>query len=218
MAERLLIPRLQDESVRLHWSLTEVMALLSNLSVRATPIGASDPGWEPLLHSCTRSQRSLSILLDAVDSVTLSLASVGNGFSDLRLRREDVDLLFCKSEVPETEALIPATAFGISIGIQDNGRFRKLIDAGHTPATRRRNPRTGLENIYMTSADVAAFHRRFVKVPSLAAETGRTIFEIRADLKRAEVPVFAPEGQDFGRLFLREAVEAALSPKVDRRT
>jgi hypothetical protein len=164
------------------------------------------------------SQRSLLILLDAVDTGTLSLASVGNGFSDLRLRRDEVDLLFCKSEVTETEALIPATAFGISIGIQDNGRFRKLIDAGHTPATRRRNPRTGLENIYMTPADLAAFHRRFVTVPSLAGETGRTIFEIRADLKRAGVAVLAPEEQDFGRLFLREAVEAALSPKADRRT
>lgn len=218
VAERLLIPRLQDENVRLRWSLTEAMALLSNLSVRATRIGVSDPGWETLLHSCKRRQQSLSVLLDAVDIGTLSLASVGNGFSDIRLRRDEVDLLFCKLEVPETEALIPATAFGISIGIQDNGRFRQLIDAGHTPATRRRNPRTGLENIYMTPADVAAFHRRFVTVSSLAAETGRTIFEIRADLKRAEVPVFAPERQDFGRLFLREAVEAALPPKVDGRT
>ena len=69
----------------------------------------------------------------------------------------------------------------------------------------------------MTAADIADFHRRFVTMRTLSAETGRTIPELRADLKRAGVAVFAPEGQDFGRLFLREEVEAALEPAKPRK-
>mgnify|MGYP006167279085 CR=1 FL=1 len=45
---------------------------------------------------------------------------------------------------------------------------------------------------------------------TLSAETGRPIPELRADLKRAGVAVFAPEGQDFGRLFLREGFAAGM--------
>lgn len=115
------------------------------------------------------------------------------------------------------EPLIPATAFGISVGIKDKGRFRALIEAGQTPATRLRHPKTGIESIYMTEADIAAFHRRFVTIPTLVAETGRPIPELRAELKRAGVAVFAPDGQDFGRLFLRATAEAALRRERTRK-
>lgn len=40
--------------------------------------------------------------------------------------------------------------------------------------------------------------------------------ELRAALKRAGVMVLAPEGQDFGRLFLRAAAEAALRRKISQ--
>ena len=74
-----------------------------------------------------------------------------------------------------------------------------------------------MANIYMTAADVAAFHHRFGTIPILAAETGRMIPELRSALMRAGVAVFSPKGEDFGRLFLREIVEAALARGKDRR-
>lgn len=98
----------------------------------------------------------------------------------------------------------------MSVGIKDKGRFRTLIDAGHTPATTLRNPKTGMANIFVTAADIAAFHRRFVTMRTLSAETGRAIPGLRAELKRAGVAVFSPDGQDFGHLYMREEVEAAL--------
>lgn len=103
------------------------------------------------------------------------------------------------------------------MGIKDNGRFRKLIQAGQTPATPMRNPRTGIANIYVTTADVAAFHHRYVTMRILAAETGKSIPELRSALMRAGVAAFSPDGEDFGRLFLREGVEAALVRGNDRR-
>ncbi len=63
---------------------------------------------------------------------------------------------------------------------------------------------------------------RFSEAPSLIsiletllAETGQTIPEIRAVLKRAGAAVFCPLGQDFGRLYLRKAVESAFPRKLD---
>lgn len=121
-----------------------------------------------------------------------------------------VNRLARPSDIPDTETLITATAFGISFGIKDKGRFGALIDAGQTPAIRLRNRKTGIVNTFVTAADIAYFHRRFVTMRTLSAETERAIPELRADLKRAGVAVFSSEGKDFGRLFLREEVEAAL--------
>jgi hypothetical protein len=149
-------------------------------------------------------------MIDAVRSGKFTIGAVGDGFSDLRLRKSEVDRLAHPSDVPDAETLITASVFGMSVGIKDKGRFRALIDAGHTSATSLRNPKTGMENIFVTAADMAAFHRHFVTMRTLSAETGRAIPELRADLKRAGVAVFSPNGLDFGRLFLREEVVAAL--------
>ncbi|ETD88565.1 hypothetical protein U713_12695 [Rhodobacter capsulatus YW2] len=212
VAEGCLTPRCRCETVRLRWSLTQAKELLSALQCRAAPIEAEDPAWETLLTASHRGGQSLSALLAAVKAGALSIGALGPGFGDLRLRKVEITPA---ASAPQ-EPLIPATAFGISVGIKDKGRFRALIEAGHTPATRLRHPKTGNENLVLTKADIAAFHRRFVTIPALVSETGRPIPELRAALKRAGVMVFAPEGQDFGRLFLRAAAEAALRRKISQ--
>lgn len=112
-------------------------------------------------------------------------------------------------------SLIPATAFGLSVGIRDKGRFRALIVAGHTPATWVRPGKARVETAYMSPDDVAAFHRRFVTIRTLAEETGRTIPDLTAALERAKVAVFSTNGADFGRLYLRDAVKTVISAKPD---
>jgi len=121
----------------------------------------------------------------------LAIGAVGAGFSDLRLLSAEVDWLARPSDVPDAEALITASVFGMSVGIKDKGRFRALIDAGHTPATTLRNPKTGVANLFVTAADIAAFHRRFVTMRTLSAETGRAIPGLRLELKRAGGGVLA---------------------------
>ena len=63
----------------------------------------------------------------------------------------------------------------------------------------------------------SAFHRRFVTMRTLSAETGRAIPGLRVQLKRAGVALFSPDGQDFGHLYLREEVEAALERAKERK-
>lgn len=136
-----------------------------------------------------------------------------HGFSGLRVCKEDVERLRVEVSDPETENLIPAMAFGLSVGIRDKGRFRKLVLAGHTPAAQLRHERTGVENLYMTPDDIAAFHRRFVTMPTLSEETGLAIPEPRAAFKPAGVQAFSPDGADYGRIFLRDLAETVLSGK-----
>jgi hypothetical protein len=216
VSEGLLTPRVQNEAVHLRWSLPQAKDLLAGLMAKARQISPTDLGWEPLLTASRRCRQPMSAMIDAVRAGEFTIGAVGDGFSDLRLRTSDVDRLARPSDVPDAETLITASVFGMSVGIKDKGRFRAPIDAGHTSATTLRNPKTGIENIFVTAADIAAFHRRFVTMRTLSAETGRAIPELRADLNRAGVAVFSPNGLDFGRLFLREEVVAALGPVKPR--
>jgi len=210
VSEELLTPRVQNEAVHLRWSLPQAKDLLAGLMAKARQIAPSDLGWEPLLTASRRCRQPMSAMIDAVRNGKLAIGAAGAGFSDLRLLSAEVDRLAHPEEVPDAEALVTASVFGMSVGIKDKGRFRALIDAGHTPATKLRNPKTGMANIFVTAADIAAFHRRFVTMRTLSAETGRAIPGLRVQLKRAGVAVFSPDGQDFGHLYLREEVEAAL--------
>jgi hypothetical protein len=188
---------------------------MSSLQAHASPVPESELGWESFPPASNRSRQSLAVLIDKVLNGTLAIGAVGDGFRDLRLRKDDVERLAPSSDTT-SDALIPATAFGISVGIKDKGRFRRLVQAGHTTATPMRNSRTGIANIYMTPADVAAFHHRFVTLTTLAVETGQSIPDLKSALMRAGVTVFAPEGEEFGRLFLRASAESAVSPRTGR--
>ncbi|MHA3976063.1 hypothetical protein ACW9UR_00130 [Halovulum sp. GXIMD14794] len=108
------------------------------------------------------------------------------------------------------EILDTASVFGRKVGLKDHGRFIKLVTAGHTPATRLKHPRTGVTQYFMTERDIEAFHARFVTLSTLSRETNKRPRILLVTLRRAGIAPFAPEGQDYGYLFLRSEVEPAL--------
>ncbi len=55
----------------------------------------------------------------------------------------------------------------------------------------------------MTAEDMAAFHRRFVTLTTLSAETGQHRNTLKGRLAARRVTPFSPEGQDFGAVYLR---------------
>lgn len=214
VAEGVLVPRLQNDTVRRRWSIAQAQSVLGNLYAKAVPIAGAEPGWESFLAAKKRTSHPLGALLDAVRSGTIGLGLVeSGGFSGLRLRRDEVSGHGSGPTQNGAGKLIPAVAFGISVGIKDKGRFKALVLVGHTPVPRKRHERTGVENIYMSTDDIAAFHRSFATISTLSAASGLTIPEVRAALKRAGVSGFAPGGQDFGQIFLRKDAERALSLK-----
>jgi hypothetical protein len=214
VAEGVLVPRLQNDIVRRRWSIAQAQSVLGNLFAEAVPIAGAEPGWESFLAAKKRTSHLLGALLDAVRYGTIGLGLVeSGGFSGLRLRRDEVSGHGSGPTQDEAGKLVPAVAFGISVGIKDKGRFTALAEGGHTPVPRKRHERTGVENFYMSTDDIAAFHRSFATISTLSAASGLTIPEVRAALKRAGVSAFAPGGQDFGRIFLQKDAERALSRK-----
>jgi hypothetical protein len=72
------------------------------------------------------------------------------------------------------------------------------------------NPDTGRLQHFLRPEDVAAFHRRFVTLTTLATETGRHRNTLRGQLAANGVARFAPDGQSFGPVYLREEVVPVL--------
>jgi hypothetical protein len=103
-----------------------------------------------------------------------------------------------------------AARFGRSVGLRDDGNFLALVEAGHVPAMQVVNPATGRLQHYLRPEDVAAFHRRFATLMTLSAETGRQRNALRGQLAASGVVRFAPEGRDFGAVYLRDDVVLAL--------
>ncbi len=97
------------------------------------------------------------------------------------------------------------------VGLRDGGHFLALLAAGHSPAQPLKHPRTGVERPYMSPEDIAAFHRRFPTLRTMATEFGKARGSaMLARLEAAGVRRFSPGGVDHGPIWLRAEVEAAL--------
>ena len=210
IAEGLIVPFTNVPNVKARWRLADGLALVRDLQAPSVAVRARAPGWERLLLARKRTGLSLSALVAAIREGRLvpGRSPERDGFGGIVVRKDDVDRL--AGAQAGDGMMVPAGAFGLSVGIKDKGRFLALIAAGHTPATRLRHPRTGVERFYMSSADIAAFHRRFATIRVLVRERGDHWNTLRTRLKAAGVRYFSPEGADFGPLYLRRDVEAAL--------
>ena len=100
--------------------------------------------------------------------------------------------------------------FAKSVGISQPARLRRLINQGHTPATRMRNPKTRAHQPYITTEDADAFQERFFTTRTMAKAFGRSWQSLSAELRQKGVAPFSPDGIDYGPIYLRDAVCRAL--------
>lgn len=85
--------------------------------------------------------------------------------------------------------------------------IQALTADGHTSATEKINPTTGAAHLYMTENDIRAFHQRFMTSPTIEVEFGKHWRKLLAEVLSAGVMTFAPNGKDYGYVFLRSEVE-----------
>lgn len=62
----------------------------------------------------------------------------------------------------------------------------------------------------MTEQDIEAFHERFITPTAIEAETGLHRQTILAHLRAKQIERFSPGGQDYGPVYLREAIEGQM--------
>jgi hypothetical protein len=84
----------------------------------------------------------------------------------------------------------------------------RLVREAHIPSTEGCHPKSGVPQRFLAAADIAAFHDRFVTLRGLAVELGLSWQALRPKLADAGVEPFSPDGQDYGALFERGAVNA----------
>ncbi|MCU9847958.1 hypothetical protein OEZ60_08055 [Defluviimonas sp. WL0024] len=214
----LLAPRVRASKVKNPWRLSDGLELMSDLEEGARPVSAEDGNWETLLLARNRSGLCLGDLLKAIreGALTKGQQAGAKGFHSIVVRKRDVDALAAVvlSARPDVGRMLPgfvsAASFGRSVGLRDHGDFTALIEAGQTPALRVLHPKTNRPQYRMTQADIEAFHRRFVTMTTLAAQTGMHRNSLGAKLAAARVARFSHDGQEFGPVYLRREAEIAL--------
>ncbi len=207
-----LVPRTHLPKVKKRWRLSDGVDLFAELMAGAVPIEAQDKCWEKLQNAKARSGVPVGSLIAAIRSERLQVGSRcdQNGYQSICVLKQEVDHLARPAQTPMSRDCISASLFGRSIGLRDKGRFLALVSKGHTPATRVRHQNTGIWQDVMTEANIAAFHSRFMTFPSMAEEFGGHWRTYWTTLCSADLTRFAPEGEDYGYLYLRKDVEPVL--------
>jgi hypothetical protein len=218
--EGILLPRTLVPKVKNPWRASDGRALVIDLQAHAIPVSEDDAGWETLLLARKRTGARLADTIAAIRDRRLPLGQrTGvSGFHGLVVPKGEVDGLAPRTESAEAHAggddssIVSAAAFGRSIGLRDHGGFLAMIEVGHTPALQVLNTKTRRLQYWLGAEEIESFHRRFVTVTTLSAEFGHHPNTIRSLLATSRVSRFAPDGEDFGPVYLRsEAAKAVRS-------
>ena len=205
-----LAPRTAVPTIKSPWHPDDGLELVTELRANAVATEAGDENWMIIQLAKKRSRLRVGEIIDAIRKGTLRVGcrSDTSGYHGIVVRKDEIDSLAGAGPLLDPH-LIPAAAFGRSIGLQDKGRFLALVSAGHTPAIRMTHPRSGVERYYLTEADIQTFHQSFVTLSTLVSETGDRRASVLARLKAKGVIPFSPGGEDFGNLYLRKVADHA---------
>nr|WP_281253180.1 TniQ family protein [Puniceibacterium sediminis] len=192
---------------KLQWDTADADALLDELTKDAITVEADDANWLPLGVAAGRARVDIK---QAIDAAQKGLVQVGRlpglvGYTSLYVRWSDMNKL--RGEKPDVKTL---GVFAREVGLNESGAMPALFNAGHISATELFNPATRRNGLYVTDADIAAFHAKFttLKLLSMREKTDGRVVARR--LRDAGVTRFAPEGQDFGPVYLLDDVLGAL--------
>jgi hypothetical protein len=209
-ADGVLLPRKNIPTVKAPWRISDGIALVDELQAKAVVIEQSDKAWEGIQSAKSRTRISVGTIIGAIRNGDIRVGQRKNlvSYRGLCVLKDGIKWLAEAKLRQLGSPMKAAAAFGRTIGMRDMGRFLSLIAAGHTPATRMTHQKLGGEFMLVTEPQIAAFHARFLTLPSMAAEFGEHRRTLLAKLRAAGVKPFAPNGEDYGHLYLREDVQA----------
>jgi hypothetical protein len=161
-----------------------------------------------------RKKLSLRLFIEAVQDGRLKAGLLPNvsGFHGIVVRLTEVNLVVAEHQrkMPPAPAHADgarsAAEFGRASGLRGDGSFARLIMQGHTPGLKAVNSRTHRAQYFVRQSDIEAFNARFISLAALCHETGMHHPAILSKLNRAGIGRFAPNGEDYGQLFLRPEV------------
>ena len=207
-----LTPRTQSASVKLKWRIQDGLALNAELQALAVPNPSGGQSWERLQAASARAHMPVGDFISAIRAGELQVGQVAadDGYHGFSVRKLSVDRWrkaradHAMRAVDALPGVMSAAEFARSIGLRDKRRFQALIEAGHAEALETLHPVTRRMQLRMTEAYIASFHEKFLTLTAMQAETGLHRNSILSLLRTASVGVFAPEGLDFGPIYLRQ--------------
>ena len=205
--EGILVPRTRVAKVKNPWRIPDGVTFVAGLEAGAVPVAKDDAAWETLLLARQRTDVGLADLVGTIREGRLAGGQRAGvpGFHGMVVRKRNVDDLALTlgtartSDGDDPSGSISAAEFGRSVGLRDLGKFLALIEAGHVPATKSRNPRTGRMQYFLSTDDVSSFHERFVTLTTLYSETGHHRNTLRKIVAEPRVSASPPTGRTSGR-------------------
>ncbi|WP_146188667.1 hypothetical protein [Pseudoprimorskyibacter insulae] len=129
------------------------------------------------------------------------------GYASVHVYHDEVAQILAQ-DMPSAMSL---EMFAKTVGLGNPVYLNRLVRSGHVSTTEMINPRTKAMQRFIGTRDAAAFHHRFTTLRLLSKAKGETWQSLARKLRDAGISTFSEDGRDFGPVYLKAEVEAALA-------
>jgi phage antirepressor YoqD-like protein len=209
VSDGVVSPALPDSNTKSVWNPQHGVDFLDSILIKSTQLRQVPLGWEHISKAAQRLKIGPGEIIKAIKDG--KIVQVGNythrqGYGAIYVNHSEVFAVLGGEPPPA----ISIENFAKSVGVNQPSRMRMLVMNGHINATKMQNPRTKADQFYFTSSDSKAFHAEFLTPRTMSIAYSRSWQSIGAELKAKNIRPFAPDGEDYGSLFRREEIDAAL--------
>lgn len=206
----ILQPSLQNAKTKYIWNPRKGRELVDRLLVGAETIQQAQHGWETIGKATQRLQLRPGEIIKAIWDGRIQLVARNvqfDGYASIHVYHDEVAQVLAK-EQPSAMSL---EMFAKTVGIANPVYLNRLVKHGYVSTSEMRNPRTKALQRYIATIDAFAFHEQFITLRILARTKGETWQSLARKLRDAGVSTFSVDGLDFGPVYLKTEVEAALA-------
>lgn len=191
------------------WDLRAARRFVERLLTGAEPIYVPMHQWADLANAAQRLKIRPGEIVRLIE--TGKVRRIGrhmtrDGYASVLVTLDEIERLLARPEAPG----ISIEVFARQAGLKPTAAAR-LVRTGHVPSTEGRNPKTRGPQRFLSPADIAAFHERFVTLRGLAVELGLNWQALRRDLAQRDIAPFSPDGADYGAIYERSVIRAAFA-------
>lgn len=216
--DEVLPPFTKVSTIKSPWRIADGQAFIAELSNIANDIGPNEEGWETLQQTRKRSAIKLGTLFQAIRDGQLQLGKLEGAveYNAFLVCRSEVDAQTAFQEERRDyrqsglEGVMSVAEFGRSIGLRNKGQFSAFCADHQTPTIKVHHTHFKQYQLRVTNENIDAFHQRFLTITTMSSEFSLHRNSILALIRLNSIPAFAPDGQNYGPIYLREVVQPVL--------
>ena len=208
-----LKPALETRDTKNIWDPKAGQEFLESILAGAEPQRQAQHGWEHIAKSAMRLKQRPGALIQAIqDGLILRIGKHMDfeGYASIYVYHNEVATAL-EQDQPNAMTL---EVFAKAVGIRQPSYLNRLISKGHTPASQLKNPKTNAMQPYITAENAKQFHRKFCTLRTLSKATGQSWQKIAGSLAAADILPFSPNGEQYGKVYLKTDVEHVAFDKM----